>query len=132
MKITQAPAPAYFSLDWSDLQTLIGAGPDTISEVSVDSMGFVVLKIEADKVEAVKDSIYRKLNIFGPDLPKDMYRTSWIQEVSDVYRDSTCKIAAIKKIRDLSKCGLADGKNWVEHWFNRDGKFVAPFPPTPF
>ena len=132
MKITQDPAPAYLSLDWSDLQTLIGAGPDAISDVSVNSMGFVVLKIDADKVEAVKDSIHKKLSIFGQDLPKDMYRTSWIQEVGDAYRDSTSKIAAIRKIRELAKCGLVDGKNWVEHWFNCDGKFVGPVPPTPF
>ena len=129
MKITQAPAPAYFSLDWSDLQTLIGAGPDAISDVKVDSMGFVVIKIESDKVEDVKKSIEDK---FHPPLPVDMYREAWIDRVNRVYGDNTCKTSAIKEIRAITNCGIVEGKNWVEHWFTRDGTFT-PYPgPTPF
>lgn len=132
MKIIQEPTPALVMLDWSDLQILIGAPPDSISDVRVDSMGYVVLKINADQVENVRKSIYEKFAIFGVPLPVDMYRTSWIQEVDDVYLNNTCKIAAIKKIRELSKCGLREAKEWVEHWFTQDGKFLPHPGPIPF
>lgn len=122
-------------LSWSDLCKLIGGKVDAVENVSVGDFGSVVITVNGESAGLVKTQLERVVNgdyfRSAPVLEKRDYKGVWIDEINRVYHAPSQKIPAIKRIRELSGCGLVEAKAWVEHWFDSNGTFV-PEIPSPF
>lgn len=116
---------------WDDIKRLMGLSLTAHSFDAVNSSrdGRSVDSIEImitcpDTIRAVQDAINTPHGIKGL---VDEGRI--FEHVKEAYRDCTCKISAIKRLRELTYCGLAQAKNWVEANFDTNGR---PRPPIPF